>query len=273
MSVRFDEEFLRRLEALRLAVRRRIRGRREGDRATPRRGGAGEFHSHRAYVQGDDLRCVDWSVYARLGALFVREQVRDEAPAVHLLLDTSPSMAFGKLDFACELAGALGAIAFGEYATVRLQEERTHASLPPLLVHLAELRPDRAARWDAMGAAVRGRSDIVFLFSDLWDDALRGPVLEAAARGTAALIHVLGRDEVEPPFDGRIRFVDSESGEAAARFVSEEERAAYRALLLEHGAEWRRWAVGREIAYAPCTTGMKMEEAVFVILREAGVIE
>ncbi|MHC4606203.1 MAG: DUF58 domain-containing protein, partial [Planctomycetota bacterium] len=121
MAVRFDDDFLRRLEPLRLAVRRRIRGRREGDRSTPRRGGSAEFHSHRGYAQGDDLRRIDWNAYARLDALFVRENVREEAPAVHLFLDESASMGFGKLDFAARLAAAIGAVALGEFAQVAVQ--------------------------------------------------------------------------------------------------------------------------------------------------------
>ena len=52
----FDEAFLRKLEKLRLAVRRAVSGRREGDRLTRKRGGAAEFTSHRSYAQGDDIR-------------------------------------------------------------------------------------------------------------------------------------------------------------------------------------------------------------------------
>ena len=52
----FDEAFLRKLEGLRLAARRAVNGRREGERHTKKRGGSSEFVSHRPYAQGDDLR-------------------------------------------------------------------------------------------------------------------------------------------------------------------------------------------------------------------------
>ena len=89
---RFDETFLDRLETLRLACRRQVRGFREGDRATRRRGGSGDFHSHRGYAPGDDLRRVDWNVYARselaqaqmelLDDVELRQRLADEATRV-----------------------------------------------------------------------------------------------------------------------------------------------------------------------------------------------
>ncbi len=270
---RLDETFLDRLETLRLACRRQVRGFREGDRATARRGGSGDFHSHRGYVPGDDLRRVDWNAYARLGSMFIREHARDEAPPVHLFLDTSASMGRGKLEFAARLAAAVGAIALGELAPVQAQGGRTHSRLSSLLDDLGALRPEGPCRIAEQTATLKGTGAIILFFSDFWDEELRGPVLSATAHGNVGAVHVLSPEEVSPSPEGRVRFVDSESGEACTRFVGEAERARYAELFEEHCGSWKRWWGEHEISHARCTRDQALEEAVLVLLREGGLIE
>src|SRR5262249_9679191 len=106
----FDEAFLRKLEVLRLALRRSIAGRREGERLTRRRGGSAEFTSHRSYTQGDDFRAIDWNLYGRLGLLYLKEFSREESLPVKLAIDSSVSMA-PKFQFARRLGAALALVA------------------------------------------------------------------------------------------------------------------------------------------------------------------
>ena len=75
-----------------------------------RRGQSVEFADYRNYAAGDDLRQLDWNVYARLERLFIKLFVEEEDVTVHVLVDASRSMDFGepnKLDFARRAAGAL----------------------------------------------------------------------------------------------------------------------------------------------------------------------
>ncbi|HEV3029714.1 MAG TPA: hypothetical protein VG457_19200, partial [Planctomycetota bacterium] len=78
---------------------------------------------------------------------------------------------------------------------------------------------------------------------------------------------------LDPPLSGKLRLVDSESGESVVRFVGEEERSAYRRLLAEHCASWKRWCFDREINYLRCSSATPLEDVVQVYLREAGVLE
>ena len=106
----FDEAFLRRLETLELASRRLTAGRMKGERRSIRRGQSVEFADYRNYTAGDDLRQLDWNVYARLEKLFVKLFVEEEDVTVHVLVDASASMDFGdpnKLDFARRAGAAL----------------------------------------------------------------------------------------------------------------------------------------------------------------------
>src|SRR5262245_15723765 len=104
-------EFLHRLEQLELVSRKIFSGRMKGDRLSKRKGQSVEFADYRQYAVGDDLRFLDWNLYARLDRLFLRLFLEEEDLHVHLLIDNSLSMDFGKpskLLFAKQVAAALG---------------------------------------------------------------------------------------------------------------------------------------------------------------------
>src|SRR5918992_1284299 len=85
----FDEAFLRRLEQLELASRRLTAGRMKGERRSVRRGQSVEFADYRNYAAGDDLRQLDWNVYARLERLFIKLFVEEEDVTVHVLAEAA----------------------------------------------------------------------------------------------------------------------------------------------------------------------------------------
>src|SRR6476619_958873 len=109
----FDEGFLRQLERLLLLLRSPVRGGLKGGRRSVKRGQSVEFADYRDYALGDDLRQLDWNVYARLEKLFVKLFIEEEDVTITLLIDASASMASGtpaKLLFAKRAAAALGYI-------------------------------------------------------------------------------------------------------------------------------------------------------------------
>ncbi|CAA9282073.1 MAG: hypothetical protein AVDCRST_MAG93-3261, partial [uncultured Chloroflexia bacterium] len=88
-------EIVRKLQALELGSRFRRAGKLRGDRRSTKRGSSVEFADYRNYTPGDDLRRVDWNLYARTDKLFLKLYEEEEDRAVHLLVDTSASMGFG----------------------------------------------------------------------------------------------------------------------------------------------------------------------------------
>src|SRR5215207_5256027 len=119
----FDEAFLRQLERLLLLMRSPVRGGLKGGRRSVRRGQSVEFADYRDYSLGDDLRQLDWNVYARLERLFVKLFVEEEDVTITFLLDASASMATGhpqKLTFAKRAAAALGYIGLASEDKVSL---------------------------------------------------------------------------------------------------------------------------------------------------------
>src|SRR5499433_3206892 len=132
----FTSEFLAQLERLSLFSRRVFRGRVKGERRSLRRGHSVEFADYRAYGVGDDLRYVDWNVFGRLDRLHVKLFVDEEDLCLHLLVDASRSMDFGrptKLAYAARLAAALGFVGLVnlERVGVAVLRERLSEGWPP----------------------------------------------------------------------------------------------------------------------------------------------
>ena len=281
----FDEKFLSRLEGLRLAVRRPVRGPREGERPSARRGGSAEFVSHRSYTPGDSFRAIDWHLYARLGKLFVKESAREESLTLHLVFDTSRSMDVGtpsKLDLARRLAAGLCAAASPESGPVVLWSRSGRRDLPcagtlsaGLLAALEGVSMDDTTPQTVLKFARRAKNErgVLIFFSDLWDGSLREPLLGARAAGDVAVIHLLTPAEMEPGWSGRVQMEDSESGERVERFVGDEERARYGELLREYCEEWKGWCRDHEINYVRCASDASWDEVVRTTLREAGILE
>src|SRR5512143_3460507 len=125
----FDEKTLRKLEQLRLIAHKVRSGAVKGERRSTKKGTSIEFADYRDYTRGDDLRRLDWNVYARLEKPFIKLLEEEEDLAVHVLLDTSASMEwppampwcdptpgqasadFHKFRYGQRLAAALGHIA------------------------------------------------------------------------------------------------------------------------------------------------------------------
>src|SRR5436853_5487700 len=102
-----DADFVKKLDRLDLVSRRVLQGRMKGERRTRRRGESIEFADFRDYAAGDDLRRLDWNVYARLDKLFLKLFLEEEDLSVYILVDASASMGSGepqKLELAKRLA-------------------------------------------------------------------------------------------------------------------------------------------------------------------------
>src|SRR5688572_16740441 len=117
-------QLLAQLERLELVSRKIFRGRLKGERRSKRKGQSVEFADFRNYVPGDDVRFIDWNLYARLDRLFLKLFFEEEDLHFYTLIDASASMSFGepsKLQFAKQLAAALGYIGLCRADRVKLE--------------------------------------------------------------------------------------------------------------------------------------------------------
>src|SRR6266446_6762092 len=132
-----DSLFLAKLEQLELVSRKIFLGRLKGERRSKRKGQSVEFADYRNYVIGDDLRHLDWNLYARLERLFIRLFMEEEDLHFYILIDNSLSMDFGtpsKLHFAKQVAAALGFIGLVNMDRVVVEafNDRLVQSLPAI---------------------------------------------------------------------------------------------------------------------------------------------
>jgi uncharacterized protein (DUF58 family) len=290
-DVLFDEGFLRRLEQLELASRRLTAGRMKGERRSVRRGQSVEFADYRNYAAGDDLRQLDWNVYARLERLFIKLFVEEEDVTVHVLVDASRSMDFGepnKLTFARRAAGALAylglahldrvSVAFlGEGRAVSLRALRGKARVFEVFRFLSEHRPERltglaAAARDYAGR-LRGRGPLI-LISDLLDpgylDALRDL---AGTRCQLSVLHVLAPEELDPDVPPDARLVDTETGQGIEVTGDDDLVDRYRARLGEWQEEIAAFCARRGGSYVSVSSDEDLSDLLFDVLRRRRVIE
>jgi uncharacterized protein (DUF58 family) len=286
----FDEAFLRQLERLKLLLRQPVRGGLKGGRRSVKRGRSVEFADYRDYVMGDDLRQLDWNVYARLEKLFVKLFIEEEDVTVSLIVDASASMATGRPDkllFAKRAAAALGYIGLASEDRVQLtvlggrfarrrNGLRGSGRVFRLLSDLSGIAPaegpsDLVAAARHAAAQLHGRG-LVILISDLLDPGSERVIRELAATGSELVIlHVLSPEEIDPLLEGDLRLVDMETGEALEVTVDLATLDAYRTRL----ATWREnladLAARRRATYLPVSSDLALADLVFAELRRRRV--
>lgn len=287
----FDERFLRQLERLKLLMQQPARGGLKGGRRSVKRGQSVEFADFRDYALGDDLRLLDWNVLARLERLFIKLYVEEEDVTIHLLLDTSASMAAedgGKLVFAKRAAAALGYIGLASEDRVAVtalagRVGRRHVALRGsgrvlrLLAALSAIdasqgQTDLLAAARHAGAQITGRG-VVVLLSDLLDPAADRVIRDLAATGSELIVlHVLSPAEVDPPLEGDLRLVDAETGAGVDVTADLATLDGYRARLAAWQAGLADVAAKRRATYVPLTTDLPLADLVFAELRRRRVL-
>jgi len=287
----FDEAFLRRLEQLELASRRLTAGRMKGERRSVRRGQSVEFADYRNYTHGDDLRQLDWNVYARLERLFIKLFVEEEDVTVHVLVDASRSMDFGepnKLDFARRAAGALAylglasldrvSVAFlGDGHATSLSPMRGKRRALELFRFLSEPRTERhtglAAAAREYASRLRGSGPLLLL-SDLMDpgylDALRDL---AGTRCQLSVLHILSPEELDPEVAPDARLVDNETGQGVEVTGDDDLVERYRTRLVDWQTEIGTFVSRRGGAYVAVPSDLDLADLLFDTLRRRRVVE
>ncbi len=296
----FDEATLRKLEQLTLIAHRVRAGVMKGERRSTKHGTSIEFADYRDYSRGDDLRRLDWNVYARLDKPFIKLLEEEEDLTVHVLLDASDSMgwppdgAAGVVDphkfrYALRLGGALAHIGLstGDRVAVsvlrggglaeRWGPYRTRGRTLGLLDWLSGLRSGGTTE---LNAALRdyalrgGRPGLALLITDMFSPGGYADGLNALlGRGyEVALIHVLSPDEVEPELAGDVRLIDSETGAGQDVSIDVSMRDLYARRLRQWRDEIAAHALSRDVHYVAVETGTPWERVILHALRRAGVV-
>jgi uncharacterized protein (DUF58 family) len=296
-----DPTVLARIGNLELLARTVVEGFVNGLHRSPHLGSSTDFAEHRSYMPGDDIRGIDWRLYARTDRYYVKQFEADTNANFVVLLDVSPSMRYrgategpgsvSKLDYGCYLAAALSYFSSTQRDRVGLAtfDQDIIEYVPPSAKHLRlvlhalersagkELPDDVAAasaRASTLDAPLRKlteslrRRSIVLLISDFYEepDAVLSALANVRGRGNDLIVfHLLDRNEIEFPFADATNFVDLETGDRMP-VIPDYLRAQYREVVAEHTGTLERRMREQRVDYALFDTSKPLDQALFTYL-------
>jgi uncharacterized protein (DUF58 family) len=292
----FDEKTLRKLDRLTLVANQVRSGAIKGERRSHKRGTSIEFADYRNYVRGDDLRRVDWNIYARLQRPFIKLLEDEEDLAVHLLLDASASMDwprdgqrdFNKFLYARRVLAGLAYIALGggDRLSITTLHDGDNQHWGPLRgrghtlnllgwLEKVQTRGTVDINRSLNDYAVRTtRAGLCIILSDLmspegYEDGLR--VLQGRGYDVAVL-HILSPDELRPQITGDLKLIDVETGEPQDVTIDDAMLGLYLQRLQAWQEEIGAYCTRRGIHYVPVDTGSPWEQLILSELRRANVV-
>jgi uncharacterized protein (DUF58 family) len=274
---------------LELVSKRVVDGTIAGLHRSPFHGYSAEFSQYRHYRPGDDLKYVDWKLFARTDRLYTKQYRETTNLQAQVALDASASMAFAgangvsKFEYGRLLAAALahlvsrqgdavGLVTYGDTLRQFLPSRGGPAHLRALLLALAREQP--AGGGDAGAALARTidlmkRRGLVVVVSDLYDE---DPGIERAIRRAAhvghevVVFHVLSREELEWPYHGDLDVEDPETGR---RILTNGAAAGrrYRAAMAAFLERWRDRCAASDVDYVRLLTDVPLDAALRGYLR------
>ena len=277
-----DPAFFSRLASIELRARGIVEGFLQGLHRSPFVGYSVEFASHRQYVPGDDLRHVNWKLFARQKRLYVKEFDAETNLNLYIFLDISRSMecasgGVSKLVFGSALAAALAHLALKQRDAVgiTLYADEVIAHLDPKakpqqldellrMIEITTVRPvSHAARALPQAVELARHRGMVVLISDLFDDL--PPIVQALdhlrfRRHEVLLFHLFDPWERRLPLEGNVRFRDMETGEEITTPV-DGIRAEYQRRVDAWCGEIESECLNRGIDRVELTTDQPLDKA------------
>lgn len=287
-----DPLFLNKLERMAILAKKVKPGVSKGERKSTRKGSSIDFADYRDYVQGDDLRHIDWNIYSRLESLYIKLFEEREDLTLHLLIDASESMKYGsptKLHMAKQLAAALGYIAlsghervsieaFSEHGVQRITPCRGKGSMRKLFTFIESIESGGNTELEKGSDRylMRNRSrGVAVLLTDFFDESGFEGVVQrlALSRSEVHMLHILSPEELNPKMTGDLKLVDSETKAFAEVSMS-------RALLKEYESNKtgfinsvRKYCTARGVGYAQIPSDAPLETIVLQLLRRGGMVQ
>ena len=280
-----DPQILARIRNLELLARTVVHGFINGLHRAPYFGASIDFAEHRGYVPGDDIRRVDWKVFARTDRFYVKQYEADTNTNFVVLLDVSKSMGFAsqgisKLEYASYVAACLaymshrqrdrvGIITFDDEIVAHVPASAKHFNV--LLHTLDRAKPEKPGHLPPVLGRIAEhfkRRSMVALISDFYENP--EDILEAIKPyrflgNDIVVFHVLDPAEIVFPYRDASRFEDLETGEEMP-VIPESFAEQYRKLIQEHIEGLRTRFSNERIDYVLLDTSKPLDEALFTYL-------
>ena len=282
-----DPAVIDKLQNLSLAARNVVEGFMSGHHRSPHQGSSVEFAQHREYTPGDELRRVDWKVFARSDRLVVKEFVEETNLTCYVLLDASESMGYGsgdwtKLDYARWSAAAIahlvltqrdtaGLVVFDKEHRLEVPSGNGGAARKSIIDALEQAQPTGPT---AIGSILDGiaprlkRRGIVCVFSDFFDDvdAVIAGIHRLQHRGhEPILFQVLDDAELNFPFDSFLKLEGLEDL-GNVKVDPKAIRAAYLEEIRNHNERLAKLARAASVDYVLLNTNEPLDASLSTYL-------
>ena len=289
MSKLLDPKILMAIKDLNLSAKTTIDGFMSGINKSTIKGPGLEFSQYRSYQPGDDLRTLDWKMFARSDRYYIRESEIETSISVRFLVDASASMnhqdgEFSKIDYsrylvAClaylaNLQGdAIGLYIFKNAELFSMVAKQDYQHLARLFFQLEQIKPEgtftKPIHYKEIFAGTQKRELLVFV-TDLYQT--ENEIFDLLAtlntlRHEIVVFHILSRNEMELDFKGFSTFEDLETGETL-QVDQAKARAAYQSKLENYLEETRMKMLDQRIYYRTILTDEPLDQALRDFLKQ-----
>src|SRR5687767_4844904 len=286
-----DPTFMARLDQLDVMSRKLLAGKMKGERRSKRRGQSVEFADYRNYTIGDDLRFIDWNIYARLDKLFLKLFLEEEDLSLYVLVDVSKSCDYGephKALYMKRVAAALGYIGLVNYNRVNViamadgivaetGPTRGRRRVAQLLDFVGKLKPTGAshlAEACKRFALAHRQKGVLVILSDFFDKGGYENGLRYVSSGKYDLfaVQVLSPQEIDPELQGDLKLKDMEDDDMAEVSITQPLMKQYKANLNAYCLGLKDYITRRGGTYLFTSTAVPFDTLVLNYLRERGLL-
>ncbi len=281
-----EADFLKHLNRLHLIIQKKIASNYGGERESVHVGRGSLFRDHRAYAPGDDIRSIDWRVYARTDKLYVKQYEEDRSLTAHIVIDFSASMNFGgevkKYEYASMIGAGVAYVAWKNNERFELstfsdkldlfKPQQGRRQIVDILDYLRDKKPTGKSEFKASlmsyAKSISTRSMIVIISDFLYDLEEIKQVLYQFKDSEIILIQVLDEMETELKLKGEFQLKDLETQVSLKTFISDKTRKKYLDDLEEHKRRIRWIADSVGAKFYSFSTGFPIFDAMYEVLRK-----
>jgi len=279
-----DSSFLDQLKKFSLVINKRVTSSFKGQRKSIALGKGMTFKDHRIYARGDDFRSIDWKVFARTDDLYIKNFEEERSLNVHILMDASNSMKFGKpiskFDYASMIGVGMAYLAMRgnekfQFSTFSdnlevFQPKRGMSQLASMIDYLNNLKTKGSS--NLLEAVVHykrliGSKSMIVLTSDfLFDtDEIKEAIIRLG-KHQIKVIQVLDPVEKDLSLNGDFNLRDSETDAVMRTFIGQNLKSRYQKLLNDHSAKIQEACDSLGVEFIQVTTDVPVFENFYKIL-------
>lgn len=276
-------EFLAELDRFHLILNKRVNSKYFGSRASSSGGRGSMLKDHRIYSEGDDFRLIDWKIYARTDHLYIRRYEEERNMTVHVIIDDSASMNYGKtrkFDYASMLGVGIAYLALKDHERFQFatfsdqldvfQPRKGMQHVAAMIEHLNKVKVKGKSNFlDSMMKYKKllGTKSLIIVISDfLFDKEEIKEGLLRLGNNQLKVIQVLDPSEKELKIAGDVKLHDAETEEELRTYISQRLISQYELQLEDHVAKLKKICLDVKADFFSVTTDTPIFDVFYKIL-------